>query len=85
MVISQVMTLDLGRRPPLSPRIQTLKAILGKMRPEPVREPLPPLKHLRTATLYSGPKPTRGPLALKSEPGPPMTLGNAARRSLIPA
>jgi hypothetical protein len=27
---------------PLSPRIQTLKAILGKIRPEPVREPLPP-------------------------------------------
>jgi hypothetical protein len=31
-------------RYPLSPRIQTLKAILGKIRPEPVREPLPPLK-----------------------------------------
>ena len=30
---------------PLSPRIQTLKAILAKIRPEPVREPLPPLKH----------------------------------------
>jgi hypothetical protein len=26
---------------PLSPRIQLLKAILGKLRPEPVREPLP--------------------------------------------
>jgi hypothetical protein len=32
-------------RYPLSARIQTLKAILGKIRPEPVREPLPPLKH----------------------------------------
>jgi hypothetical protein len=31
-------------RYPLSPRIQTLKAILGKIRPEPVRKPLPPLK-----------------------------------------
>jgi len=30
---------------PLSPRIQTLKAILAKIRPEPVREPLPRLKH----------------------------------------
>jgi len=30
---------------PLSPRIQTLKAIVGKIRPEPVREPSPPLKH----------------------------------------
>jgi hypothetical protein len=31
-------------RYPLSPRIQTLKAILGKIRPEPIREPLPPPK-----------------------------------------
>jgi hypothetical protein len=29
---------------PLSPRIQTLRAILGKIRPEPTREPLPPPK-----------------------------------------
>ncbi len=29
----------------LSPRIQMLKAILGKLRPEPVREPLPEVKH----------------------------------------
>ena len=28
-------------RYPLSPRILTLKAILAKLRPEPVREPLP--------------------------------------------
>jgi hypothetical protein len=28
-------------RYPLSPRIQALKAILAKLRPEPVREPLP--------------------------------------------
>jgi hypothetical protein len=32
-------------RYPLSPRIQTLKAILGKIRPEPVREPLPERKN----------------------------------------
>jgi hypothetical protein len=31
-------------RYPLSPRIQTLRAILQKLRPEPVREPLPPPK-----------------------------------------
>jgi hypothetical protein len=37
-------TLD-GDRFPLSPRIQMLKAILAKIRPEPVHEPLPPLKH----------------------------------------
>jgi hypothetical protein len=32
-------------RYPLSPRVQTLKAILAKIQPEPVHEPLPPLKH----------------------------------------
>jgi hypothetical protein len=31
-------------RYPLSPRIVTLRAILGKLRPEPAREPLPPVK-----------------------------------------
>ena len=31
-------------RYPLSPRIQTLKAVLAKIRPEPLREPLPPVK-----------------------------------------
>jgi hypothetical protein len=36
-------TID-ANRSPLSPRIQTLKAILDKIRPEPVRESLPPLK-----------------------------------------
>jgi len=29
---------------PFSPRICTLRAILAKLRPEPVREPLPPPK-----------------------------------------
>jgi hypothetical protein len=29
---------------PFSPRIRTLRAILAKLRPEPVREPLPPPK-----------------------------------------
>jgi hypothetical protein len=36
-------TIDADRYP-LSPRVQTLKAILAKIRPEPVREPLPPPK-----------------------------------------
>jgi len=31
-------------RYPLSPRVQNLRGILAKIRPEPVREPLPPLK-----------------------------------------
>jgi hypothetical protein len=33
-------TIDADRYP-LSPRIQLLKGILGKIRPEPAREPLP--------------------------------------------
>jgi hypothetical protein len=32
-------------RYPLSPRIMTLKAIRSKLRPEPIRKPLPPIKH----------------------------------------
>jgi len=32
-------------RYPLSPRIQLLKGILSKIRPEPGRKPLPPPKH----------------------------------------
>jgi hypothetical protein len=31
-------------RYPFSPRIRMLRAILAKLRPEPTREPLPPLK-----------------------------------------
>jgi hypothetical protein len=30
---------------PFLPRIPTLRGILNKLRPEPVREPLPPPKH----------------------------------------
>jgi len=37
---------------PLSPRFRTLKAILAQLRPEPVREPLPPAK------VYAPPKAT---------------------------
>jgi hypothetical protein len=32
-------------RYPLSPRIMTLKAILGKLRPMPERPPSPPIKY----------------------------------------
>jgi hypothetical protein len=39
-------------RYPFSKRIRTLKAILAKLRPEPVREPLPPPK------VYAPPKAT---------------------------
>ena len=41
-LLSQTIDAD---RYPLSPRIQLLKGILAKTRPEPAREPLPPLKH----------------------------------------
>jgi hypothetical protein len=41
-------------RYPLSHRIRTLKAILGKLRPEPAREPLPPPK------VYAPPRATAG-------------------------
>jgi hypothetical protein len=44
-------TIDADRYP-LSPRIQTLKAILGKIRPEPTRGPLPPPK------MYAPPRAT---------------------------
>ena len=44
-------TID-GDRYPLSRRVRALKAILAKLRPEPVREPLPPPK------VYAPPKAT---------------------------
>jgi hypothetical protein len=34
-----------GDRYPFSPRIRTLTAIRDKIRPPPVRAPLPPLRH----------------------------------------
>ena len=40
-------------RYPLSPRIQTLKGILAKIRPEPKREPLPPRSSLY-GNVYAG-------------------------------
>jgi hypothetical protein len=45
-------TID-NNRYPLSPRICTLRAILAKLSPEPVREPFPPLK------VYAPPKAVR--------------------------
>ena len=46
-------TIDADRYP-LSPRIQTLKVILDRIRPEPLSEPLPPLKN------YEPPRATAG-------------------------
>jgi hypothetical protein len=41
-LLSQTIEED---RHPLSPRIVTLKEILRQLRPEPERQPLPPLRH----------------------------------------
>jgi hypothetical protein len=41
-------------RYPLSPRVQTLKAILGKLRPEPAREALPEPKYNEPPRLNRG-------------------------------
>ena len=43
-----------GDRYFLSPRIQTLKAIRAKPRPEPERKPLPPLKHYEPPRVGKG-------------------------------
>jgi hypothetical protein len=51
-------TIDADRYP-LSPRVQTLKAVLDKIRPEPAREPLPPPK------IYA---PPRAVLAARKKP-----------------
>ena len=40
--LSQLVEND---RYPLSPRIVALKEILGQLRPEPEREPVPPRRH----------------------------------------
>jgi hypothetical protein len=47
---TEALTLELSQivqndRYPLSPRIVALKEILGMLRPEPEREPLPPRRH----------------------------------------
>jgi hypothetical protein len=43
-----------NNRYPFSPRIRTLRGILAKLRPEPIREPLPPPK------VYAPPRFIRG-------------------------
>jgi hypothetical protein len=74
---------------PFSHRIRVLRDILAKLRPEPVHEPLPPPKVYAPPRFVSGRRrrgqaffPGLQALAIshvmKSTPGPPMTLGNAA-------
>jgi hypothetical protein len=43
-LIKELADITGNDRYPFSPRIQTVRAILGKLKPEPVREPLPPAK-----------------------------------------
>jgi hypothetical protein len=38
----------------LSPRVQAWKRIRAKIRPEPVREPLPPIKHYEPPRIGKG-------------------------------
>jgi hypothetical protein len=45
--LSQIVQND---RYPLRPRIVALKEILGQLRPEPEREPLPPRRHYELPT-----------------------------------
>jgi hypothetical protein len=48
-LIKELADITRNDRYPFSPRIQTLRAILGKPKPEPVREPLPPAEGLCAA------------------------------------
>jgi hypothetical protein len=53
--LGQLLSKTIGDdRYPLSPRIQILKAILGKIRPKPVRPPLPPPKHYEPPRVGKG-------------------------------
>jgi hypothetical protein len=58
-----------GDRYPFSPRIRTLTAVRDKLRPPPVREPLPPLRS------YAPPSERQIPELGKASTRPPMTLG----------
>jgi hypothetical protein len=44
-LVRELSQLINGDRYPLSPRIVALKEILGMLRPEPTREPLPQRRH----------------------------------------
>lgn len=48
-------------RYPLSPRVQTWRAILDKLHPEPPREPLPPRRHYEPPRHSPAQRRGRGP------------------------
>ena len=61
-------------RYPFSPRIRTLRGILAKLKPEPVREP----------NVYAPPRVVarkRVAQTMKAEPGPPIIAAASTRRS----
>jgi hypothetical protein len=70
-------------RYPLSPRVQTLKAILAKIQPEPAQEPFTAAEAICAAASDDGQKAPLGALALKSEPGSPMALRTCGAASVI--
>jgi len=62
---AEALTRELGgtinyARYPLSPRIQTLKAILAKLRPEPERAPAPPPPRIYAPATKGKMAPRRG-------------------------
>jgi hypothetical protein len=66
-------TID-GDRYPLSPRIRTLKAILAKLRPQPVREPY----RSRRSTRRREQRPPEGVVPVEGLPRPADDAGRAA-------
>jgi hypothetical protein len=70
-------------RYPFSPRIRTLRAILTKLRPEPVREPLPPPKGVCVTASYRSHKTTARVRAQHARPADSALLLCARRRSPI--
>jgi hypothetical protein len=57
-LIRELSNIVQNDRYPLSPRIVTLREVLGQLRPEPQREPLPPRRHYDPPS--KGRYPTRG-------------------------
>ena len=69
-------TID-GDRYPLSPRIQMLKAILAKIRPGPLRKPLPPLKRYEPPTRHGGQETWQTAVVLQTASGALASFGSS--------
>jgi hypothetical protein len=69
-LINELSDITENSRYPFSRRVRVLREILTKLRPEPLREPLPPPKH------YAPPRAAQARRRrgyVKSEPGSPVT------------